>query len=114
MQTFNNVTIIRDPPGTLVSGSTNTFEYPILSNVTLTCATDPMASSATFQWLTARCTACFPSGQTNQNISSVLTPEDAGTFTCSVNGGGDDFPSESFTLRVTCKLAMQLEADVII
>jgi len=35
------VTIVSNPAGTLVSGSTNTFDYPILSSVTLTCTVDP-------------------------------------------------------------------------
>ena len=35
------VTIASTPAGTPVSGSTNTFDYPILSSVTLTCMVDP-------------------------------------------------------------------------
>ena len=31
------VTIVSNPAGTPVSGFTNTFDYPILSSVTLTC-----------------------------------------------------------------------------
>ena len=36
-QTTYTVTIVSSPAGIPVNGSTDTFDYPILSNVTLTC-----------------------------------------------------------------------------
>ena len=107
---FTNVTIISSPAGTPVSGSTNTFEYRILSSVNLTCYTEPAASSsATFVWDDGGCTTCFPSNQTTQTVAeSSLTLHDAGTFTCTVTEGGNTSnSSDPFTLRVDCKLTMQ-------
>ena len=106
MQVFTNVTIVNSPAGTPVNGSTNTFSYRILSSVTLTCDTDPPASPSTnIGWPTDGCTGCFPSGQTNRMVNeSVLTPVDAGTFTCSAQEGGDTYYSDPFTLVIDCKL----------
>ena len=106
MQNFTNATIIISPAGTPESGSNNTYIYPILSSVTLTCDTVPPATPSTmFTWDTAGCTTCFPLNGTTQNVStSSLTPDDAGTFTCTADGGSTNATSESFTLRVSCKL----------
>ena len=107
MQTFDSVTIVSSPAGTPVSGSNNTFEYPILSSVTLMCITSPLPSpSATFQWnVVGGCTTCFPSGETTQSITeSSLTLEDAGNFTCTATDSGSSVTSEAFTLHISCKL----------
>ena len=108
MQTFNDVTIVSSPAGTPVNGSTNTFSYRILSSVNLTCDTDPAATSSTnIAWTTDGCTECFPSSQTTQIVTeSALTPNDAGTFTCSAEEGGDNYSSDPFILVVDCKLAV--------
>ena len=107
LQNFTRVTIISNPPGTAVNGSANTFVYPIMSNITLTCTTDPLpTSNVTYAWMTSGCTTCFPNGATGQNATtSSLTSDDAGTFTCSADGGSNS-PTSSyqFTLRVSCKL----------
>ena len=109
MVNFTDVTIISIPVGTPVSGLTNTYEYPISSSVTLICSTTPVASG-NFTWNIQGCTTCFPSDEMVQNVTeNNLTPEDAGTFTCTANGGsGDDVQSASFTLRVSCKLCSWL------
>ena len=106
MQNFTSATIISSPAGTPVSGSPNTFVYPILSSVTLTCDTVPPAASSTmFTWNAAGCTTCFPLNEVTQNANtSTLTPDDAGTFTCTADDGADVATSDSFTLRVSCKL----------
>ena len=106
---FTDVTILNNPAGTPVNGSTNAFSYRILSSVTLTCDTDPAATSSTsFTWTTVGCTACFPSGQTMQVVSEdTLTPEDAGTFTCTAEEV-NNVTSGSLTIHVDCKLAMYL------
>ena len=108
-----NVTIVSSPAGTPVSGSTNTFDYPILSSVTLTCMVDPTpSSSVTYQWNTAGCYTnskftgtnpqCFPRGQITQNVTgNNLNAEDAGTITCTVTISGSDYTSEPFTLRIS-------------
>ena len=114
-----NVTIVSSPAGTPVSGSTNTFDYPILSSVTLTCMVEPTSLTVTsYQWNTAGCYTnskytpdstpgsstpqCFPRGQTTQSVTgNDLNAEDAGTITCTVTISGSDYTSEPFTLRIS-------------
>ena len=111
------VNIINNPADTPVSGSTNTFDYPILSNVTLTCMVNPtpLPSVTSYQWNTAGCytnsqftdgnSECFPHGQTTQNVTgNDLNAEDAGTITCTVMINGSDYTSEPFTLRISGEL----------
>ena len=104
------VTIDSTPPGTAVSGSTTTFDYPILSNVTLTCMVDPSPpAGATYRWNTAcfvnnahNTQTCFPFGQTTQSVTGYhLLAEDAGNIFCTVNISGDDYSSDQFTFRVS-------------
>ena len=111
--TAPTVTIVSSPAGTPISGSTNTFDYPILSSVTLTCMVDPTpSSSVTYQWNTAGCYTnskftpsnpeCFPRGQVTQSVTgNDLNAEDAGTITCTVTISGSDYTSEPFTLRIS-------------
>ena len=115
-QTTYTVTIVSSPAGIPVNGSTNTFDYPILSNVTLTCnVTSNDGSSFTvtsYQWNTAGCythpnvnggnPSCFPDGQTTQNVSDDdVTAEDAGTVTCTATISGSQYTSGPFTLRIS-------------
>ena len=108
------VTIVSNPAGTLVSGSTNTFDYPILSSVTLTCmVTSDDGSPFTvtnYQWNTGGCYAnnvhntptCFPTNQTTQVVTgNNLLAEDAGTITCIVTIGGIDYTSGPLTLHIS-------------
>ena len=107
------VTIVSIPAGTAVSESDNTFDYPILSSITLTCMVIPTPlSSVTYQWNTAGCYTnsrftgsnpeCFPHGQTTQNVTgNDLNAEDAGTITCTVTISDGDYTSEPFTLRIS-------------
>ena len=105
------VTIISTPAGTPVNGTTNTFDYPILSKVTLTCMLNT-STSYTYQWNTTGCytnsryndgePGCFPHDQTTQNVTDLrVTAEDAGTITCSVIIDGVEYTSEPFTLRIS-------------
>ena len=105
-----SVAIVSTPVGTPVNGSTNTFDYPILSNVTLTCMVDPSPpAGATYQWNTGGCSAnsrgeirCFPSSQTTQSVTGYhLLAEDAGTITCNATIDDDVYVSNEFTLRVS-------------
>ena len=112
-QTSYAATIVPDPVGTPVSGpgiAANTFDYPILSNVTLTCMVDPSPpASATYQWNTAcytndnsRGETCFPHGQTNRIVTGYhLVAKDAGSSVCTVRIGGVDYSSALFWLRVS-------------
>ena len=105
--------IISNPTGAPVNGSTNTFDYPILSSVTLTCMVKPIPlSSVTYQWNTAGCYTnskftgsnpqCFLHGQTTQSVTgNNLNAEDAGTITCTVTINGVDYTSEPFILRIS-------------
>ena len=107
-------TIVSTPVGTPVSGSTNTFDYPILSSVTLTCmVTSSNGSTFTvtnYQWDTTGCftnilhntPTCFPTGQTTQSVTgNNLLAEDACTITCTATIGGEDYTSDEFTLRIS-------------
>ena len=111
-----SVTISSSPAGTPVSGSNNTFDYPILSSVTLMCnVTSSDGSSViltSYQWNTTGCYThpvfnngnprCFPNGLTTQNvIGENLIAEDAGIITCTVTINGMDYTSEPFTLRIS-------------
>ena len=80
---------------------TNTFDYPILSNVTLTCMVTPTPpTNATYQWNTT-------TGQTTQNVTgNNLLAEDTGTITCTTTIGGDDYTSGPLTLRISGVLSM--------
>ena len=107
------VTIVSTPAGTPVSGSTNTFDYPILSSVTLTCnvtSSDGSTPTVTgYSWDTTGCFAddrgmrrCFPVGQTTQSVSEDdVFAKDAGTVRCTAVIGSDSFTSEPFTLRIS-------------
>ena len=112
------VMIVSNPAGTPVSGSTNTFDYPILSSVTLTCmvmtSDGSMFTVTSYQWNTTGCytntahnsgnPTCFPTGQTTQSVTeNDLTAEDAGTITCTATIGGVDYISEPLTLRISGK-----------
>ena len=115
-QTTFTVTIVSSPAGTPVNGSTNTFDYPILSSVTLTCnVTSDDGSSFTvtsYQWNTDGCYThpdfhggspnCFPVDQVVQSVTDDdIVAEDAGTFTCTVTINGNNYTSELFILRVS-------------
>ena len=110
------VTIVSSPNGTQVSGSTNKFDYPILSSVTLICnvvADDGLPVTVTsYRWNTTGCYThpnrnngnpiCFPVNQTTQSVTgNDVTAEDAGTITCTVTINSSDYTSGPFTLRIS-------------
>jgi len=105
------VTIVSNPAGTPVSGSTNTFDYPILSSVTLTCVVDPSPpADTTYQWDTGGCftngrhtfPTCFPGDKTTQSLTDTdLLAEDAGTIMCTANIDNTGYDSGPFTLRIS-------------
>ena len=115
-------TIVSIPDGTPVSGSTNTFDYPILSSVTLICMVTSSDGSPftviNYRWDTTGCytntahnsdnPTCFPTGQTTQSVTgNDLTAEDAGTITCTATIDGNDYISGSFTLRISGNIESQ-------
>ncbi|XP_065904701.1 uncharacterized protein [Dysidea avara] len=111
------VTILSDPPGIPVDDQPNTFDYPILSSVTLTCMVTSSDGSpldiASYRWRTTGCytnaghrggkARCFPNGQTTQIVSeNDLTAEDAGTIRCEAYiGDGVYHISNEITLRIS-------------
>ena len=115
MFTATTVTIISNLPGTPVHGANNTFDYPVLSNLTLSCMVDPMPLvTVHYQWNTEGCYTninynngvprCFSKGKNTQNVTSNgLTAKDAGFISCTVTINGDKYRSESFTLRISGK-----------
>ena len=115
MFTATTITIVSNPPGTPVHGANNTFDYAVLSNLTLSCMVDPIPSvTVRYQWNTEGCytnvnynngiPGCFPKGQNTQNVTSGgLTAKDAGLIICTVTISGDEYRSKSFTLRISGK-----------
>ena len=104
------VTIVSTPPGTPVSELINTFDYPLLSSVNLTCMVDPLPSGyVVYTWDTTGCYVnnrgerhCFPNGQTTQSVSEHdVFAKDAGTITCTAITNNGSFTSEPFTLRIS-------------
>ena len=107
------VTIVSTPAGTPVNGSTNTFDFPILSSVTLTCnVTSDNGSLFTvdsYSWDTSGCFAddrgtrrCFPIGQTTETVSEDdVFAKDAGTVRCTAIINSGSFTSGPFTLRIS-------------
>ena len=107
---------IASPDGTLVSGSTNTYDYPRSSSVTLTCTLDPPPLTfVQYRWNTTRCYTntnfnngrprCFPRNQITRSVAdSAVTEEDAGTITCTVIIDGKEYTSGPFTLRISGEL----------
>ena len=116
------VTIVTEPEGTPVNGSNNTFDYPILTSVSLMCmVTIPGGSSintTSYSWTATDCynrtggvqSPCFYSGGRTGNIiteDSLLAP-DAGTVTCTATIAGVNYNSDPLTLRISGKHLMYL------
>ena len=116
------VFIHSSPAGTLVTDQPHTFDYPILSSVTLTCLViysngTPVATSlvSNYRWNTTKCyrnnahhggtPRCFPHSQTIQTITAdYLTAVDAGTISCSATVGSvirTTYTSSPLTLRIS-------------
>ena len=107
------VTIVSTPAGTPVSGSTNTFYYPILSSVTLTCmVTSNDGSPVTvtgYSWDTTGCyvnsrdeNRCFPVGKNTASVSKdSLLAIDSGTITCTATISDTDYTSPPLTLNIS-------------
>ena len=110
-----SVNIVTDPNGIPVNGSNSTFDYPILTNVSLLCiatvACRSQVTATSYSWTATNCynhtggveTPCFYSGgHTDNNITgdSLLAP-DAGTITCTATIDGIDYTSDPLTLRIS-------------
>ena len=114
-QIVPGVVIVSDPAGVPVDGEANTFSYPILSSVTLTCLLvngGSMPGPETYQWDTRGCYTninynggapnCFPNGQTTQTVTgNDLTAKDAGTIHCTITIGDVHYTSSPMTIRIS-------------
>ena len=112
------VTIVTDPAGVPVDGQNNTFDYPILINITLICivtAADGSPATVTSSyWNAVNCYRdsgdyhCFYSqGQTRklQNVTgNNLRANDAGTVNCTATIDGTNYTSDPLTLRISGEL----------
>ena len=118
--TLVSVTIVTDPPGIPVDGQPGTFDYPILTSVTLMCmATLSNGSPVTvtsYRWTATECYTrsggvqdpCFYGDYnpynpiyTGQNITDDVLAQDAGTVRCTATIGGVDYTSDPLTLRIS-------------
>ena len=107
-----NVTIVTNPVGTPVQSHNNTFDYPILTNVTLMCMVAPANVNVTsYHWTAVDCynhskgidDPCFYSGnKAGQNITGYdLLAQDAGTVTCTATIDDVNCTSDPLTLRIS-------------
>ena len=98
--TAPNISILIDPLGEPVPGSTNVFQYVAGSDLSLSClVTPPPPSDSEFSW---RCsTGCFAVFEMTQNISVMsLDITDSGVLNCVVNINGVELLSEPIELQV--------------
>ena len=112
------VTIVTNPAGVPVDGQNNTFDYPILTSVTLMCiATAADGSPATvtsYHWNAIECynnsrsvdDPCFyDNGQGGQNITgNNLRARDTGTVNCTATINGTNYTSDPLMLRISGEL----------
>ena len=111
------VTIVTDPAGTPVDGQPGTFDYPILTRLTLMCmaiASDGSPVTVTsYSWTAINCytrtggveNPCFYSvgNPTGQNVTSSggILATDAGTVTCTTTIDGMYYTSDPLKLRIS-------------
>lgn len=113
------ITVVTNPAGTPVDGQFNTFDYSILTSVTLTCMvtmSDGLPITATnYYWTATNCYTryggvlepCFYSGgHTGQVIirGTNLLARDTGTINCTATIGDVNYSSDSLTLRISGEL----------
>ena len=95
-----------------MDGQNNTFDYPILTHVTLMCIATTTADTVTsYHWNVINCYSdtgdypCFYSqNQTSQNITNDLRAQDAGTVSCTATINGTNYTSGPLTLRIAGEL----------
>ena len=114
------VTIVTDPVGVPVDDQNNTFDYPILTNVTLMCnaitADGSPATVTSYHWNAINCyntndgveEPCFYNQTGNNNdqraLDANLRAQDAGTVNCTATINGTDYTSDPLTLRISGEL----------
>ena len=112
------VTIVTDPAGVPVDGQNNTFDYPILTNVTLMCiatAADELPATVTsYYWNATNCynnsdgvlNPCHRvNGLTRQNITgNNLRAQHTGIVSCTATINGTNYTSDPLTVRISGEL----------
>ena len=111
-----SIDVVSIPPGTPVNGSTNTFDYPLFSNISLVCALTSKADGSPVYsnmktWQTENCYThgsgivdpCFyngyPTGETLNGYN--ILAQDAGSTRCFASHNNGYYVSDVFTLRVS-------------
>ena len=112
------VRIITDPAGIPVDGQPDTYDYPILTSVTLMCMVTTVNGSTpnvtSYLWNAVDCydsnnVVCFYGDgiymRTRQSITGYeLSAQDAGTATCTATIDGVMYTSDPLTLRISGEL----------
>ena len=100
------VTIVTDPAGVPVDGQNNTFEYPILTSVTLMCiataADESPANVTSYRWSSMDITINNPNS--HAITFDNLLAQHAGTVNCTATIDGTDYTSDPLTLRISGEL----------
>ena len=117
-----NVTIVTNPVGIQVDNQINTYDFPLLTNVTLMCmVAQANVNVISYHWTAMDCynhskgvdDPCFYSGnKTGQNYTGYdLLAQDAGTVTCTAIIDGVNYDSDPLTLRISGKLVVHFNHD---
>jgi len=96
-----NVSVTSDPPG---YGGNSILEYPVGSDLTLTCMVTPTPpSDSEFSWSCS--TGCFVDMEIEQSVNiTELEIANGGELNCSVIIDGVEYVSETIELQVTGKI----------
>ena len=95
--TVYDIAIVSDPP----ISKNGIFEFPVGSNITLTCMVTPTPpSDSEFSWICS--TECFVDMEIEQSVNiTELEIADSGELNCSVIIDNVEYTSEIIELRVT-------------
>ena len=98
------VTIVTDPAGVPVDGQNNTFDYPILTSVTLMCiattADGSPANVTSYRWTHSNGIGLIFTNSHAITFDNLLA-NDAGTVSCTATIDGTDYISDPLTLRIS-------------
>ena len=100
LPTAYNVTIISEPFGIPVLGTSNVYRYFSGTDLNLICLVTPTPPSySEFSWSCS--TGCFADMEMDQTVNVTdLEETDSGVLNCSVVVNGVEYSSESFNLQV--------------
>ena len=100
LPTAYNVTIISEPFGIPVLGTSNAYQYFSGTDLNLICSVTPTPpSDSEFSWSCS--TGCFADMETEESVNVTdLEGTDSGVLNCSVFVNGFEYSSESFILQV--------------